>query len=105
MPTDVLHNIYSFDPTYHDVYKKVVREVNTTFELTAIFNGSLVDILESPSVVCYYTKKDFERYAKFLGILTSRKLTRRRLLTKLVCYYLREREMNELPINSLWALS
>lgn len=108
LPVEVLRSIYEFDATYHDIYKTVVREVKTIGELSDIFNGSVtdvLDILEQPSLVREYAKKDFERYARFLGILNSRKLTRRRLLAKLVCHHLRERHVYELDINSLWVLS
>lgn len=118
LPLEILRSVYEFDSTYHEIYKTVVREVKTIGELTRLFKGSLVDILTSPSILLGYTKKDFELYASFLGSrvgsrvvgqgvalhLTSRKLTRRRLLRKLLCHHLRIIEVYELDINSLWVL-
>lgn len=105
LPIEITRTIYRFDPTYHEIFKKVVHEVVINRELAVLFNGSLLDILTQPSLLQKYTKKDFEHYAQFLGVVSSRKLTRRRLLSKLVCYYLREHETYDLPLVALWVLS
>lgn len=107
LPLEILQKVYEFDSTYHDVYKKVVREVKIIGELSDIFNRTVtnvLDIWEQHSLLREYTKEDFELYASFLGILNSRKLTRRRLLRKLLCHHLRIIEAYELDINSLWVL-
>lgn len=105
LPPDIVRNIFEYDSTFRDIFAKALGEIKTTGALATLFENALEDIVERPSLLQNYTKEHFELYAEMLGILTSRKLTRRRLLAKLVCYHLQERHMYELSHPSLWVLS
>lgn len=106
LPPDIVCNIFEYDSTFRDIFAKALSEIKTTGALANLFENALEDIVEQPSLLRDYTKENFEVYAEMVGFhtTTSRKLTRRRLLRKLICYHLQERHMYELSHPSLWVL-
>lgn len=106
LPKDVLSHIYSYDATYHETYRKVLDDLVTTRELTELFENDIWYVVEKPRRLAKYSKKDFECFARYLGILTSRKITRKRLIAKLCCYYLQKgklwRIVATVPNQGMW---
>lgn len=118
LPNDVLSHIYSYDATYHETYRKVLDDLVTTRELTELFENDIWYVVEKPRRLAKYSKKDFECFARYLGILTSRKsaeapprilrskITRKRLIAKLCCYYLQKgklwRIVATVPNQGMW---
>jgi len=128
---DVLPHIYSYDATYHEIYRSVLHELVVNLELKELFERDIIFVVHHPRCLRAYDKKDFECFARYLGILTSRKsaeapprifvpsghgtlrvqhrskITRKRLIAKLCCYYLQKGKMWYLPIGSkgMWVFS
>jgi len=107
LPKDVLHHIYSYDATYHEIYRSVLHELVVNVELKELFEHDIIFVVHQPRCLRAYDKKDFECFALSLGILTSRKITRKRLIAKLCCYYLQKGKLWYLPIGSkgMWVFS
>ena len=103
LPNDVLNHIYSYDATYHETYRKVVlRELVINHELRELFENDIWYIVEKPRRLAKYSKKDFECFARYLGILTYRKITRKRLIAKLCCYYLQKDKLWFVTQQGMW---
>jgi len=103
----LLAHIYSFDSTYHEIYRSVLRELLVNLELKELFEHDIVFVIHNVKCLRGYDKKDFERFALSLKHKTSRKVTRKRLIAKLCCYYLQKGKLWYLPIGSkgMWVFS
>ena len=107
LPIEILSHIYSYDETYHETYRKVLDEMVINHELKELFERDCIILIHQPRRLVKYTKKDFECFARQLGILTSRKISRKRLIAKLCCYYLQKGKLWYLPIGhkGMWIFS
>lgn len=119
LPNELLSHIYSYDETYHEIYRKVLDEMLINHELKELFERDCIVLIHQPRRLVKYTKKNFECFARQLGILTSRKsaeapprilrskITRKRLIAKLCCYYLQKGKLWYLPIGhkGMWIFS
>lgn len=92
LPKELQTRIYGYDPTFHEKYKSVMKELIVNRELHHIFHENLDQVLFSPSyrfhVLQQYLKIDFERYCGSTGIFVKRRLTKRRLLAILSAFHL-----------------
>lgn len=107
LPNDVLNHIYSYDATYYEMYRKPLHELVINHKLKELFERDCIVLIHQPRRLAKYSKEDFECFARQLGILSSRRNSRKRLIAKLCCYYLQKGKLWFLPIGSkgMWIFS
>lgn len=108
LPLDIIRNIWSFDSTYHEIYRKVLKEL----QITWMFNHRMADLIlnhhhrqtflnniRRDDLLAYYeTTRGHPPSANL------RRLTKRRILAVLLCSELQRRDQIVTDDDGLWLI-
>lgn len=89
LPIDVWRCIYEYDPTYHEVYRGVMKELRVTYRLV-----KELMVKQNPAGI-RFEDKDLERFAYFLR---NRRSTPAKAFALNCCFYMTKRGRWFLPL-------